>query len=221
MCSRCGEIKPISEYTKSKSRKDGLCSICKICDRERGRQYYLGHLERERKKRKAYSESHKEINNQRGKAWYINNREKRIEQIKAYKESRLDWYRDYIKRWYVEHPDKRKQYIARYMRSHPEIIKARNAKRKLLMRMQRVGKVDYDAILERDGLMCHICGQVIDRSQLQFDHIIPLSKGGAHSMENISVAHARCNNQKGDKILPPAVDLFNAINLEWIEPNQR
>lgn len=30
-CGRCGEIKPISEFTKNKSRKDGLNVYCKTC----------------------------------------------------------------------------------------------------------------------------------------------------------------------------------------------
>ena len=30
-CSKCGQIKPISEFYKKKSSKDGLYSICKEC----------------------------------------------------------------------------------------------------------------------------------------------------------------------------------------------
>lgn len=30
-CGRCGEFKPLSEFTKNKSRRDGLCAYCKTC----------------------------------------------------------------------------------------------------------------------------------------------------------------------------------------------
>ena len=46
-CTKCGEIKELSEFTKKKSRKDGLNSSCKTCSRattkshyERNKEYY-------------------------------------------------------------------------------------------------------------------------------------------------------------------------------------
>lgn len=60
------------------------------------------------------------------------------------------------------------------------------------------GKVDYAAIIERDGMVCHICGKPIaDRRSLEFDHVVPLAKGGAHTPENVRPAHKRCNRKKG------------------------
>lgn len=33
------------------------------------------------------------------------------------------------------------------------------------------------------------------------DHIIPLSKGGTHTYNNVQLAHYICNSKKSDKIL--------------------
>jgi 5-methylcytosine-specific restriction endonuclease McrA len=67
--------------------------------------------------------------------------------------------------------------------------------------------VDLQAILDRDGMICHLCGNPIDpllpgndAYGLTYDHVIPLSKGGAHSMENIHPAHNSCNARKRDKL---------------------
>ena len=38
-CSKCGEIKPLSEYTKDKKQKSGLRAICRSCDTKRKRKY--------------------------------------------------------------------------------------------------------------------------------------------------------------------------------------
>lgn len=63
--------------------------------------------------------------------------------------------------------------------------------------------VDYSAILAEYGMVCHICAVEIPGVQdLHFDHVIPLSKGGAHAMDNIRPSHARCNLSKGAKLLP-------------------
>lgn len=42
-CSKCGQIKPISEFYKRKSSKDGLYSYCKQCDKSMKAYYYQTH----------------------------------------------------------------------------------------------------------------------------------------------------------------------------------
>jgi hypothetical protein len=42
-CSFCGDIKPVSEFFKSKSSKDGYQYVCKVCSRER-RKLYINRL---------------------------------------------------------------------------------------------------------------------------------------------------------------------------------
>jgi 5-methylcytosine-specific restriction endonuclease McrA len=65
-----------------------------------------------------------------------------------------------------------------------------------LKRTQQVEPVDYAAVLARDGYVCHICRQDVPPDDVEFDHVMPLSKGGAHSMENVKVSHRRCNRRK-------------------------
>jgi 5-methylcytosine-specific restriction endonuclease McrA len=43
--------------------------------------------------------------------------------------------------------------------------------------------------------------------KVTLDHIIPLSKGGTHTWDNVRPAHRRCNELKGDRLYldaPPA-----------------
>jgi 5-methylcytosine-specific restriction endonuclease McrA len=65
----------------------------------------------------------------------------------------------------------------------------------------------YD-IYERHNWICIICGDEIDPT-LKFphleaatlEHIIPLCRGGTHTIDNVGPAHASCNFIKGDKLL--------------------
>lgn len=54
-----------------------------------------------------------------------------------------------------------------------------------------------DAVWNRDSGRCIKCGS---QENLEFDHIIPFSKGGATSYRNVQLLCKKCNNEKSNKI---------------------
>ena len=52
-------------------------------------------------------------------------------------------------------------------------------------------------VFERDGGKCVQCGSAFD---LQYDHILPLSLGGATTVENLQLLCADCNQRKSDSL---------------------
>lgn len=54
-----------------------------------------------------------------------------------------------------------------------------------------------DAVYSRDGGRCVYCGST---ENLQLDHIIPFSKGGATTLENLQLLCQKCNLEKSNKI---------------------
>lgn len=55
-------------------------------------------------------------------------------------------------------------------------------------------------IFLRDSFTCQYCGKRPPRDELTIDHILPRSRGGMSSWENVVLACARCNSRKGDRI---------------------
>lgn len=68
----------------------------------------------------------------------------------------------------------------------------------------RAEKVTFQAVWDRDGGRCHICGELCFRKYKNGDPLLPtlehkhpVSKGGSHLMENAGIAHMVCNSIKG------------------------
>jgi hypothetical protein len=60
-----------------------------------------------------------------------------------------------------------------------------------------VPKKVQDRVWNRDGGKCVECRS---NENLEFDHIIPVSKGGANTYRNIQLLCGTCNRSKSDKI---------------------
>jgi 5-methylcytosine-specific restriction endonuclease McrA len=58
-------------------------------------------------------------------------------------------------------------------------------------------KITRRAVFARDDWTCQYCGA---RSNLTVDHVVPRSKGGLSSWENIVASCAPCNRRKGDAL---------------------
>ena len=87
-----------------------------------------------------------------------------------------------------------------------DVVRAGKAKRRHRVRGNgRRETVHPMEVFKRDNWMCHLCGEPCDRDA-QFpehkaptmDHVIPISKGGSHSMDNIKTACFICNSRKSD-----------------------
>ena len=71
-------------------------------------------------------------------------------------------------------------------------------------------------VFERDGYVCGLCGKKIDKrtknphpKSASLDHIIPISLGGSHTLNNVQCAHLGCNLSKCNKNIGQLIlDIF-------------
>jgi len=61
----------------------------------------------------------------------------------------------------------------------------------------KIPAVTRREVLRRDHHTCQYCGST---RQLTIDHVIPRSKGGKHTWDNVVTACERCNSRKGDRL---------------------
>lgn len=63
-------------------------------------------------------------------------------------------------------------------------------------RMWKVPPVNRREVLRRDHHNCQYCGS---SKHLTLDHVLPRSRGGQHTWDNLVAACERCNSRKGDR----------------------
>lgn len=89
-CYRCKINKHISEFTKDKQRKSGLCEECKSCTKIRHKLYY---------------ESNKETHKRTKKVYYETNKDKILEKSRAYYHANKSECSRRAKEWRLKNPD--------------------------------------------------------------------------------------------------------------------
>ena len=65
------------------------------------------------------------------------------------------------------------------------------------LKREKIKQNVKDKVWNRDGGKCTECGS---NEKLEFDHIIPVSKGGANTYRNIQLLCEPCNRSKSAKI---------------------
>lgn len=65
--------------------------------------------------------------------------------------------------------------------------------------------LSFRQVAERDGWVCALCSKDVDPTLLvphphaaTLDHVLPLARGGTHTMDNAQLAHFICNSVKRD-----------------------
>lgn len=93
---------------------------------------------------------------------------------------------------------------AAYIKAHPEIAYAARERRRAREAGATVNDLtrnQWRAIREAFGHRCAYCGEHFER--LTMDHVIPLSKGGSHTAENVVPACRSCNCRKATSLIAP------------------
>ncbi len=193
------------EEKHAKDREYGAAHREEI--RQRAAQWYKDHPKQGRASRKTYYETHREEVSESSHA----RRLEHLEEYRAYDRQRAPLRRDYARERLRANPEANRARVRAWVKANPEKAKAARqegfARRKARLLNCHVEPVDRQAIITRDKGICGICGKKVPPKQIVLDHILPLSKGGAHAPYNLQVAHSRCNSIKADGRLPSQLRL--------------
>jgi len=163
-------------------------------EREYVRLYRLAFPAIDREYARLYNLAFPEIIRARCHRWLAANRKKRNLSKRQYRLANIDKIKAYNKQWRIKNFVKRQVYDKHYRLTHNSKMRAKSQKRKALKLKATIGDLSQiQKIYER-------AAQYRKWFDVVVDHIIPLSKGGAHSPENLQIIYAEENSVKGARL---------------------
>lgn len=174
------------------------------------RAYNEANRERIAAVNRSYYEAHRDEILARHRVNRMANREEISARDRAYREKNPEKIAARDRAYHMAHHKEHAACQRRYQAAHPEkLVEKEAARRARAAGAPRVEKIDRAAVYERDGGRCHLCRKKAPRHAFHLDHLIPLSKGGNHTHDNLAVAHASCNSRRGAGRLPAQLRLPN------------
>lgn len=175
-CPQCGEIKQFSEFPTAPDRMNGVGGWCKSCKAKDSKRLYWDDPEKSRKDARKRSAEWKERNPHYSKKYYSENRERYMEYGKWYRSTEVG------------------------KRSH--LLSEHRRRKNADTLVNDLTSSDIDFLLELQDNICVMCGgEFTNENKYTLDHILPLSKGGGLTLENIQLLHHSCNSSKGTKTI--------------------
>ena len=190
-CTSCKEIKPITEFFKDASRKDGLCIRCKECHVQLVKKWQMNNNERFREINRILKQTHKKQHSEQSKKRARANPEKTRAIAKRSREKHPETRRC----WQKKNKDKLRNYSA-------------TRKARLAGNGGNLTVEEWYAILDFYGHKCLCCGR--GNVRLTIDHVVPISLGGKHSADNVQPLCGPCNSRKKDKYIDYRKEYFHA-----------
>ena len=129
----------------------------------------------------------------RVREYYKNNKKKKQEYYEKNKVRILEVVKQYRRTGAYRNT------LIKYRRSPKGMFADREVHNRRRMQKSK-GKLtnqQWDEILREYNFRCAYCGL---KGNMTIDHIIPISKGGQHSIDNIVPACLECNSRKGSRL---------------------
>jgi 5-methylcytosine-specific restriction endonuclease McrA len=201
ICSCCKESLPLSDFHKDSKSPDGSSYWCKDCSSLRRKKNREDNLDHQKNTQKVYYLNNKKSLRQSNEEWKKNNPGKMLEYNQKYRDNHRDRVRLAVKTSKLKNPDKSKNSVKEWFANNPLKRIEYNNKRRATK--ASVGGVvlssEWESLLDKYNHVCLRCGR--DNVKLTLDHVVPISKGGRNTIDNIQPLCGKCNSFKSTKTI--------------------
>lgn len=187
-CSICGVTKPLTEFGRRKDSPAGFRSACNDCKR-------IADAAAMRR----WRERNPDLNLERARQWRAEHPEEERERYRRYDAANREKRRLAIAKSRAENPEHHRELNRKWREANIEISRARCRAYWHRRRSGSDPSAHVDAYAELILLQpCAYCGAT---DNMSIDHVVPLSRGGTHDVDNLLPACRSCNSSKGNRLL--------------------
>lgn len=199
-CTKCGQIQPLENFSRhngAKSSKTGHRSTCKSCQVIDNRNYRLQNREKVNQAKRKYAEENKEQKSESDKKYRIANQNKIALRNKNWRIDNSEYLREKALAWRTNNKEHKAITDKAWAQNNKENVRNISLRRRARLASNGIFKVTKKDIVDLLNQGCLYCGGPAQH----VDHIIPVSRGGIHSIGNLTGACASCNLSKGSKFV--------------------
>jgi 5-methylcytosine-specific restriction endonuclease McrA len=188
ICTKCREWRPVERYRKRLLSRDGYDYVCNECVNADSRAWRAKNKQRVQ-----------ELNRE----FYEANRAERLEYHRQYRQTHKEYFKEQMQIFRQKNPEYNARQMREWSRAHPDEIKAKDhARRAFKMgKPQSFTAAEWKALKERYNYTCLRCGRQEPEIKLTADHVVPISKDGAGTIDNIQPLCKSCNTAKHDNTI--------------------
>lgn len=141
--------------------------------------------------------------------WRTSNPEKMAAAKKNWRLSNAARKTESDRRWYLLNQEKQQKYTRAWRVANPEYSAVASSQRRAReASADRIESIRREVVFGRDSGVCYLCKLPVNPDAWHLDHIIPLTRGGNHTYDNVAVSHPECNCRKYNKLVS---------ELTWIQ----
>lgn len=172
-CSNCKQTKPLSAFNRNSN-------YCRPCSNAKSKLWYQNNKSRAKQTHDDFIADNPTYN----AVYYEENKEQFIK-----------WQRE----WYVTNKDRLKPIRLDYYNTHKQqYLEAVHRRRALIENAGTFTMAEFIALCEACNYICPACHE---KAVLTVDHVVPLSKGGSNTIDNIQPLCGKCNRSKRRKTI--------------------
>jgi len=194
-CTKCQTEKSVDLFHLCRNKP---IAVCKECKKVYGRQYYIDNKEIVKIKRAAYQKAHRSEQYEHLKKWRKNNPEKSREAGRRQYAENIEHRRAVKNAWKLQNPEAIKSALERYRLQHLPKMAEKAHKYRARKRSNGVYQVSEKELIKLYSSPCIACGTT---ERVTVDHIIPIVRGGRHSIGNLQPLCLSCNSSKNAKTM--------------------
>ena len=194
-CPKCQTEKSVSQFYMARGKYVSSCKECQLLQRK---QYYIDNKETVKVKQAAYQKAHLTEQYVHNQAWRKRNVEKVREAGRRQYAENIEHRRAVKNAWKLQNPEAIKSALERYRLNHLPKMAEKSHKRRAKLRGNGVFQVTEKELIRLYASPCAYCGTM---ENVTIDHIIPVARGGRHSIGNLQPLCLSCNSSKNAKTM--------------------